>query len=157
MKPIILTISTLFILLFSGCSTKYGQQSFKGGYSETRLSENIFIVTFKGNAFISKEEVSDYLLLRNSELTLNNGYKYFAIVTDDLTIDEIQTGSTYKTTGKVSATGHYKATTRESRGSTLKKPTRQNKILCFKEKREDIFVYDAKFIQKNLKKKYELD
>jgi len=111
---------------------------------------------FKGNAFISKDEVSDYLLLRNSKLTLNNGFSYFAIVSDDLTIDEIQTGSTYETTGKVSATGHYKATT-ESRGSTFKKPTRQNKIVCFKDKREDIFVYDAKFIQKNLKEKYEID
>ena len=72
----------LVILLSSGCATGYHRQGFAGGYDESQLKADIFRVTFKGNAFISPEKVQDYLLLRCAELTIDNGFSYFIILSE---------------------------------------------------------------------------
>ena len=71
----------ILVILAAGCATDYKTQSFRGGYSEVRLDENVFTVRFKGNAYTSPERAADFCLLRCAELALANGYSYF-IITD---------------------------------------------------------------------------
>ncbi len=47
------------------------------GYSEERLDQNKFRVTFRGNSLTPRETVEDYLLYRAAELTLQNGFTHF--------------------------------------------------------------------------------
>jgi hypothetical protein len=50
-----------------------------GGYSDERLSENRFRVSFAGNALTSREQVESYLLFRAAELTIEQGRTWFVI------------------------------------------------------------------------------
>lgn len=56
-----------------------GQQT-SGGYSETRIEPDRWRVNFTGNSLTSRETVEGYLLFRAAELTVQNGYDWFAIV-----------------------------------------------------------------------------
>jgi hypothetical protein len=48
-----------------------------GGYAETRLEDNRWQVSFKGNAETARGVVETYLLYRAAELTLAQGYDWF--------------------------------------------------------------------------------
>jgi hypothetical protein len=50
-----------------------------GGYSEIRFEADRYRVTFAGNTMTSRETVEGYLLFRAAELTLQNGFDWFAI------------------------------------------------------------------------------
>ena len=128
----------IFVIFISGCATTYHSKSFTGGFSETQLGENIFLVSFKGDGFTHKDSTIDFTLLRSAEITMENGFKYFVIFESD---DE----NTYSA-----------QTYDEPIGLRLiSKPSATNKILCFKEKPEtkDI-VYEAKFVAKSIRNKY---
>lgn len=47
------------------------------GYTDTRLTQNRYRVTFSGNSATTREEVEDYLMRRAAEVTLENGYTHF--------------------------------------------------------------------------------
>ena len=72
-------------LMASACTTPTPYQplpsagSERGGYSEQRLEENRFRVTFTGNSMTSRETVETYLLYRAAELTIANGYDWFVM------------------------------------------------------------------------------
>ena len=51
-----------------------------GGYSETRFSENEFHVKFVANDNTPSRAVRNYLYRRAAELTLEKGFKYFAVI-----------------------------------------------------------------------------
>lgn len=55
-------------------------QAVSGGFSEQRLEENRFRVTFAGNSLTSRETVEAYLLFRAAELTVQQGGDWFSIV-----------------------------------------------------------------------------
>jgi hypothetical protein len=55
-------------------------QQVSGGFSETRIEANRFRVNFAGNTLTSRETVEGYLLYRAAELTLAQGYDWFAVV-----------------------------------------------------------------------------
>jgi len=69
--------------LFSCGATKYQETGHTGGFSETQLNSNVFKVSFKGNAYISKEKVADFALLRAAESTINKGFNYFTVYDSD--------------------------------------------------------------------------
>lgn len=78
-RSLLLTIPT--ILFLTSCATGYHSQGFfGGGYSEIITNPDSFIVTFKGNTYTSQERALRYVLLRASELTIKNGYKYFVVI-----------------------------------------------------------------------------
>lgn len=56
---------------------------YDGGYTESRLENDRFRVSFKGNTLTNRETVENYLLFRAAELTLQNGYDTFTIVNRD--------------------------------------------------------------------------
>jgi hypothetical protein len=51
-----------------------------GGFSDVRVADNRFRVTFAGNTLTSRETVERYLLYRAAELTTQTGYDWFEIV-----------------------------------------------------------------------------
>jgi len=59
-----------------------------GGYSQTRIEDARFRITFKGNSMTDRERVENYMLFRAAELTLENGYDNFTIVERDTDKDK---------------------------------------------------------------------
>ena len=55
-------------------------QAVSGGFSEQRLDATHFRVTFAGNSLTSRDTVERYLLYRSAELTVDQGYDWFANV-----------------------------------------------------------------------------
>jgi len=155
----------LSAFVFLGCSTMYQPNSFTGGYSETRLSENVFNVVFKGNRYTGWERASDFTLLRSAELTLNNDYKYFVIASSEKHADysAYTTAKTYNTTFQASTYGNQtygSANTISNGGDThiSSRPSTNNTIVCFKEKpNTNDVIYDAQFIIKSIKTKYKIE
>lgn len=138
-------------ILISGCATGYQKSGFGGGFNETQLSENVWKVHFRGNAKTSMERATDFCLLRSAELTLENGYKYFAIINE-----ESDTKSSAFTTPQSSYTNAYGYTT-FSGGQTFtaNKPRTQNTIFMLKEKTDKAgMVFEAQFIVQSLRNKY---
>ena len=156
-----LPILILSSILLSGCATTYQSSGFSGGYSETQLDENVFKVVFRGNGYTGRERVADFTLLRSAELALQNGYKYFAVIDANsyTSNSTYTTPTTSNTTANVYGSGNYaygNATTTTYGGQTynISKPSSSNTIVCFKEKPENTFSYNADFIYKNITKKY---
>ncbi len=164
MKKIAIKLAVIIfaLILISGCATGYHRQGWTGGYSESQLQKDVFKVSFKGNAFVSKEKAQDYLFLRCAEVTIDNGFDYFIILDEDdyenigsyTTPTHIKSQST--TTGNVNysgniygnsiyGTGTYSGQTRGratvTGGQTLNfsKPRSTCVIKCFKgQKPEDL-------------------
>jgi len=68
-------------LLLTGCATTYQKEGFfTNGYSDSRESKNIFLVTFRANELTPPEQVYRLALQRAAELTLRHHYKYFIIL-----------------------------------------------------------------------------
>lgn len=72
-------------LLLSACATPTPYQPATGrhmtnGYSEQRIEDNRYAVTFAGNEFTSRQRVENYLLFRAAELTLQAGFDGFTMV-----------------------------------------------------------------------------
>ncbi len=164
LKNLHFPIFLLATVLISGCATGYQAQGFKGGFSETQLDHNVFVVSFKGNGFTSLEKASDFSLLRSAELALQNGYKYFAIIDRQ----SYNNNSTYTTptTSNTTANAYVygnnvygNATTTTYGGQTfnISKPNVSNTIFCFKEKPEGVFVYNAQFLFNSLTSKHGID
>ena len=87
MNALVRAVVVLWIaVLLAACvtPTPYQPAQPRGfGYSEERLDQNKFRVTFRGNSLTNRETVEDYLLYRAAELTLQNGYSHFLIVGRD--------------------------------------------------------------------------
>ena len=92
----ILGVGALGLLSLSACatSTPYTAAE-KGGYgfSEQKIENSRYRITFRGNSSTPRETVENYLLYRAAELTRQKGYDYFVVVTDDT-----EKTTTYRTT-----------------------------------------------------------
>ncbi len=53
------------------------------GYSESKIENDRYRISFKGNSMTDRETVENYMLYRAAELTLQNGYDTFTIVNRD--------------------------------------------------------------------------
>jgi hypothetical protein len=78
--------------ILSGCATVYGPEGLshctgfgmcRGGYSEERLDEKTFSVSFQGNKKTARRTTQKYLVYRCAELTVSSGYEYFVIVNEN--------------------------------------------------------------------------
>lgn len=56
---------------------------YSSGYTETRLEDARYRISFKGNTLTERETVENYLLYRAAELTLQSGYDTFTIANRD--------------------------------------------------------------------------
>lgn len=75
------TFLAVFLLAACGGATAYQHASGPDdyGYTEARLTDNRYRVTFYGNSSTSSEAVRDYALLRAAELTLERGHDWFQV------------------------------------------------------------------------------
>ena len=79
--------AALAIGALGGCATGTPYQpleagrSAAGGYSDEKLDDNRFRVSFAGNTLTSRETVENYLIFRAAELTLEEGFDWFRIDT----------------------------------------------------------------------------
>ncbi|MCS5588595.1 MAG: hypothetical protein NZ824_01360 [Candidatus Thioglobus sp.] len=142
-------VGLLSIFLLQGCATTYQKQGFSGGFKETQLAEDRFRVSFRGNAFISKDKVIDYALRRSAEVCVEKGFPYFAIIdsNSEITNHTVSTPAYATTTGSIYGNS-YTGNTTISGGQPInfKKPSASNLVHCFKEKPKGIYTYEAKFI-----------
>lgn len=87
------------VLFLTACATAtpYGPASSSGGYgfSDQRIEENRFRITFRGNSSTSRETVENALLYRAAELTVEQGYDYFIVVENDTEASRSYRGSSY--------------------------------------------------------------
>jgi len=89
----ILTPLTALALVACATATPYqplGTRGSSGGFTEQRIENNRYRVSFLGNSYTSRQRVETYLLYRAAELTLANGYDGFTIVQRD-TDRDVQT------------------------------------------------------------------
>jgi len=154
----------ILLVLLAGCATSYQPKSFSGGYSETRLGEDIFQISFTGNGYTNQERATDFSLLRSAEITLENGFRYFVIVNSekDSSLSSYTSPSTSHTTATAYGSGRYaygNSTTTTYDGDTyfVSKPSSTNTILCFKEKPTiGALVLEAEFVANSIRGKYGL-
>lgn len=53
------------------------------GFSEQRIEQDRYRITFRGNSLTTREQVENSLLFRAAELTLEQGFDYFVVVEND--------------------------------------------------------------------------
>lgn len=65
--------------LVASCATPYGRSGFTGGYSDQRISDSAYVVSFNGNGYASQMHVWNMWIYRCAELTLEKGFRYFTL------------------------------------------------------------------------------
>ena len=140
MKPQIIKLSLLIIiLLLSSCgATRFGPKAFKGGYRDTQISDDLYVITFSSNGFTSNSQTYLNCLYRCSEIAVLNKKKYFKVLNEsDLSTDMAMGsyGAGYVSVG------------------TIKKPTIELRIKLTDIYEESDYLLDAeKFIKLNSSK-----
>lgn len=102
MLKIISTLGLAFILTACATSTPYqqatGDRGF--GFSDQRIEQNRFRITFRGNSSTPRETVENSILYRAAELTVQEGFDYFVIIENDT-----EARTTFSTTGSPAFVG----------------------------------------------------
>jgi hypothetical protein len=80
-RLIALAVSAALLTACTTSPTLYGPRTAANGsgYSEYRLEDGRYRVTFQGNPGASANQISDYVLLRAAELALRDGYDWFRV------------------------------------------------------------------------------
>ncbi|NVM89946.1 hypothetical protein FHT32_003603 [Variovorax sp. SG517] len=69
----------LLLGMLAGCTTPYGPRGLAGGYVDTRIADDTYLVEFHGNGKTSGDMVWRYWIYRCAELTRQRGYSLFAL------------------------------------------------------------------------------
>ncbi len=161
-------------ICLASCATLYQPKGFMGGYSDFRINDDVFSVSFRGNGYTSSEKTLKYALLRCAEVTLQGGYKYFVIISNNDTSRNLINASTYGNanisthsnqtlTGNanhylngstIQASGNANSYTSGSTSSNtiiqnIHKPGMMLVIKCYSITPEDLFFDAAKIIEYN--------
>ena len=156
-----LLVLVVLVSLASACATSYAPNSFwnDGGFTETEVQPGIFQVRFKGNEFTSEERASDFAMLRSAELCLERDMQY--IVMGDLTTVSRASGQipgSATTTASASTygnTAYGTSTATVTPPTTLYSPESGLTMACSTKQIEG--SWDAAFLQKAMKDKYQID
>lgn len=150
-------------LLLGACATPYQKQGLTGGFTETQLSPETYRISFKANTLTSADQVQDFTLLRAAELTLENGHRYFVV---QESVDQTQrhvtvVPATTYSSGKVKSSGDkakYESYSSSSPGYVKEEfsPGLGMVIRTLDAKPAKGEAYDAAFLVKSLKTKYEI-
>jgi TonB family protein len=69
----------LVVAGLSSCATGYQASGLTGGYTEKKITDSAYMVTFGGNGFASKDRIYYFWTYRCAELTLEKGYSLFSM------------------------------------------------------------------------------
>ncbi|MEM9669613.1 MAG: hypothetical protein AAF950_11870 [Pseudomonadota bacterium] len=84
MKNILSLAAGLVFLAACATATPYQPQvNSDGGYNDQQIETNRWAISFSGNTLTERQTVETYLLYRAAELTTQNGFDYFQIVSRD--------------------------------------------------------------------------
>lgn len=78
-------------------STPYGPITERDpyGFSDQKIEEDRYRISFHGNASTSRESVETFLLYRAAEVTINNGFDYFIMAEHDTEVKKSYPTSTH--------------------------------------------------------------
>jgi hypothetical protein len=157
-------IIVCMLTLLTSCASPYQPNRLGGGFSDTQLSPDVFRIYFRGNAFTSMQRAQDFALLRAAELSLQNGCSYFAVVNESSSTSHVSftTPGHTETTGSGLIYGNnisYTGRTTYYPGQIYNfyKPNTGLLIRCFAQKPENIFTFDAAFMERSLGRKYGIE
>lgn len=96
MRPrLILALAAAAMAAACATATPYQPADKRGlGYQNQQLETAKYRVTFQGNTLVDRTTAENYVLYRAAEVSLENGYDYFEVITQ--TADPL---STFRTTG----------------------------------------------------------
>lgn len=148
----------------SGCATSYQKMGFSGGFEETQLAPNVWKVSFSGNGYTRASRAEEMTLLRSADLTLQNGFTFFALAgssssTDYSTVTTPTTSTTNANVygGSGYASGTATTTTYGGHSYLVSKPSTTNTVVMYKNKPEtNTIIYDAAFLCRSLGTKFEV-
>jgi hypothetical protein len=83
MRRMLFAASMVLILTACAKPTPYQPATDGYGFTEQRIEDNRFRITFHGNSVTPQPVVEDYMLYRAAEITRHNGYDYFEIADKD--------------------------------------------------------------------------
>ena len=137
---ILLALFTCLLINLNGCAigyhslgflgTGYHPDNLAGGYSETKIDQNTYRISFKANPFTSFDTTANYTLYRCAEFTRQHGYDYFVVLDN-------------QESGQVS--GAYITAMDPSFSKTIK-------VFHGKKPEGQLNAYDAKEVMSNLQK-----
>ncbi len=80
-KTLTTLLLSLFLLTACGTATPYqaADTMHKYGYSDQKIDDTNYIVSFSGNSLTDRKTVETYLFFRAAQLTLQQGYDYFIV------------------------------------------------------------------------------
>ncbi len=79
----VVAAATLLAACESGPTPYQPAAGYDRGYSEQKIENDRYRISFKGNSMTERDTVENYLLFRAAELTLQSGYDVFTIVDRD--------------------------------------------------------------------------
>jgi hypothetical protein len=144
MKKIAAGFMTLLIL--GGCARPVAYRPYdagyiySGGYSDTKIQEGIYRISFEGNSFTTSSRAADLAILRSAEVALRDGYRYFTI-----------SDNKSDTVSDLSSAGYRRVALDYF-------PVSVYVIQCYKEKPAQAsgIVYDAGEVTKNIRAQYKI-
>ncbi len=138
----------MILLILTGCATPYQRIGLSGGYEDTRLGDDLFMVSFRGNGYTSATRVFDMTLRRASEITIENGYSYFTI---------LQSSDTSSTQFYNSGSGQVIGNSVFYNGTSIpvRKAANIMVIKAFKDKPSSIEAIDAATVRQSIVFKYQ--
>ena len=82
MRRVLISMAALSMLAACASPTPYqAADGSRRGYTEQQIETNRFRISFDGNSLTDRETVETYLLYRAAELTVEEGYDHFMVVT----------------------------------------------------------------------------
>jgi hypothetical protein len=78
-------VAILVVAILSACATGYQSSGITGGYTEKKITDSAYVVTFGGNGFASKDRINYFWIYRCAELTLEKGYSLFSLRANEST------------------------------------------------------------------------
>jgi hypothetical protein len=76
----------IILTALSSCATKYKELGKNGGYTDEKINDRVYKVTFQGNTRTSDEKVHQYFMRRSAEVALLHHFQYFTVIeSNDIT------------------------------------------------------------------------
>ncbi|WP_417464429.1 CC0125/CC1285 family lipoprotein [Kordiimonas sp.] len=86
MKHTFAIVITLFAV--TACATPYQASGLRGGYKDTPIAQDTYLVRFDGNGFTSRNTAGAMNLIRAAEMTLDAGHTRFLVLDANSEVDK---------------------------------------------------------------------